>query len=91
MGLKMPCDGCLILPICKERLRKTIEDRSHRFYGFAGWVILRESCTLVKDHLKKIGYHGTWNKKLGQLEDNLKRIYGETYTPSGSYSYFVAS
>ena len=86
--LKPPCDGCLILPVCKERLRDIDNDLDHKLSGYAGWKILAAICKLVENHLKKIQYHGVCNDNLGYLEQELLRIYGDVYNPSISYSYY---
>jgi hypothetical protein len=85
---KIPCEGCLILPICKERLKQIDQDPHSQYKGSAGWVILKELCKIVKDYLKTIQYYGEWNKNLGQFEDDLKRVYGEVYRPSIKYYHY---
>jgi hypothetical protein len=86
--MKIPCEGCLILPICKELLREADQDLQNKWKGHAGWVILKETCSIIKDYLKEIGYFGEWNINLGEFEETLIQIYGKAYQPSIKYGYY---
>jgi hypothetical protein len=86
--MNIPCETCLVFPLCKERLRQIDKDPHSEYKGAAGWVILKGICRMVKDHLHEIQYYGVWNKNLGEFEGHLLRVFGDAYKPSIKYHHY---
>lgn len=86
--MNIPCETCLVFPICKERLKQIDEDVFNQYKGHAGWVILKNICSIVKEYLLTIQYYGEWNKNLGEFEGQLLRVFGDAYKPSLKYHHY---
>ncbi|MFW9871623.1 MAG: hypothetical protein ACFFG0_00865 [Candidatus Thorarchaeota archaeon] len=71
--MKIPCEDCLILPICKS----TLEELEY----INAWGFLYDKCKLVKNYYKKFY---TLNSKsyLYTFLKKLRSVYGEKYFPN---------
>lgn len=50
--LKLPCDGCILLPVCKQRFNEHSKEFTHIYYGIKK---LSENCKIIDNFVTKIG------------------------------------